>query len=81
MGLDSIWDDEGQYLKKNSKGFSARSTGCSCCSTTLDTEKEVRKEAIDSLHYILRATRYFKWDIDKLLKEAKKVMLDKDKKN
>ena len=79
MGLDSIWDEEGNWLTNKSNGFSARSTGCSCCSVKLETEKEVRKEAIDSLHWILRASRYFKWDIDSLLKKAKTEMNKKRK--
>jgi len=72
MGLDSIWDAEGEYLTKKSKGFKASSTGCDCCSVKLTTEEEVRKEAIDSLHYILRATDFFKWNIQDLLKDARK---------
>lgn len=72
MGLDSIWDEDGEYLTKKSKGFSARSTGCSCCSSELFTEESVRKEVIKSLQDIFRAVRFFKWDIDILWKEAKK---------
>lgn len=71
MGLDSIWDDRGEYLVKESKGFDARSTGCSCCSHKLNTEKDVRKEAIESLSYILRATDYFGWDIQELKNQAR----------
>ena len=79
MGLDSIWDENGNCLTKKSKGFTARSTGCSCCSYGLCDEKDVREEALNSLHYILRASRYFKWDIRKLIKEANKIMKEKDK--
>lgn len=75
MGLDSIWGNDGEYLTKKSKCFSARSTGCSCCSTQLTTEKEVRKEVVDSLSYILRASDFFKWNIKDLLKEARKKIV------
>lgn len=79
MGLDSIWNDEGEYLnlKPRSKGFRARSTGCSCCSIELDTEAEVKREAIDSLMNVLLATQYFKWNFAELIKVARK--LDKDR--
>ena len=73
MGLDSIWDNEGNYLTKKSKGFSARSTGCSCCSSTLDTKEEVRKEMLDSLKYVVRGCNYFRWKVDDLVKEANKI--------
>jgi len=66
MGLDSIWDEEGDYLNKRSKGFFARSTGCSCCSIDLTTEEEVKKEAVSSLSYMIRAVRFFKWDIEEI---------------
>lgn len=80
MGLDSIWTEEGDYLTKKSQKFKARSTGCSCCSCELHTEKEVRKEAIDSLSMITRASRYFGWDLDELIKEAKKKMRKDERK-
>lgn len=72
MTFDSIWDEEGNWLTKSSKGFRARSTGCSCCSSELTTEAEVKKEVIDTLTFILRGADYFKWDVQKLLREAKK---------
>lgn len=71
MGLDSIWNEEGDCLVKKTEGFKARSTGCSCCSSELATESEVRKEAIQSLMYILRAAWFFNWDFVELVKEAK----------
>ena len=79
MGLNGIWSDEGEYLKRKSKGFSARSTGCDCCSCTLDTEHEVRDEAVNSLVSILRAVRFFRWDFVLLVTEAKKVMRKEDR--
>lgn len=72
MGLDSIWDDEGNFLTKKSKGFRAKSTGCSCCSSELTTENEVKKEAILSLGMIIRASDYFKWDWKRIMNEGKK---------
>jgi hypothetical protein len=72
MGLESLWNEEGEYLTKRSEKFRTRSTGCSCCSVQLDTEAEVRKEAIDSLSNVLLAQKYFNWDLDKLIREAKK---------
>jgi len=60
MGLDSIWTKDGEYLTNRKEGFSARSTGCSCCSVELITEEDVKSEAIDSLSVIIRAKRYFK---------------------
>lgn len=72
MGLHSIWNQDGDFLKKNSKGFSARSTGCSCCSTQLETEEEVKKEAVESLMYIMKACVYFDWDLGELAKLAAK---------
>lgn len=71
MGLDSIWDEEGNYLTKESKGFRARSTGCSCCSCELETEEKVRKEAVDSLSFILIAADFFKWDMSEIITEAR----------
>ena len=72
MGLDSIWNAEGEYLTKKSKDFKARSTGCSCCSASLTTESDVKKEAIDSLTFIIKASNYFKWSLSEILKEAEK---------
>lgn len=71
MGLDSIWDEEGNYLTMKSKGFRARSTGCSCCSTQLETEEEIRKEAENSLIQIIISARFFKWDWENFFKKAK----------
>ena len=73
MGLDSIWDEEGEWLTSKSKGFKARSTGCDCCSSELTTPDEVKKEAIDSLRWIWLASTYFKWNLKKMLSEAKKL--------
>lgn len=70
MGLDSIWNYEGNYLTSRKEKFDARSTGCSCCSVTLDTEKEVRKEAIESLVEILLAAKYFGWSLKGMITEA-----------
>jgi len=72
MGLDSIWDGDGEYLSKSSKSFRARSTGCDCCSVELDTPEEVRKEALDSLEYIVVACEFFGWDIDRLINKARR---------
>lgn len=72
MGLEHIWDDEGNYLKKNSKGFRTRSTGCSCCSYDLTTKEEVEKEAIDSLMNVLIASDYFKFNFVNLISEARR---------
>jgi len=71
MGLGSIWDHTGNYLTKRSRGFRARSTGCSCCSTELTTEAEVRKEAMDSLYWVMKAANYFGWDIKKMISQSK----------
>ena len=80
MVLDSIWDGKGEWLTKESKTFRARSSGCSCCSMELTTEKEVRKETISSLHWVLRASRHFKWDIQKLLEEGNEMMIKEEAK-
>jgi hypothetical protein len=79
MGLASIWDEKGDYLTENSKGFSARTVGCGCCSVELTTELEVKKEALDSLGYILLACRFFKWDIKDLIKIAWNKKMEKEK--
>lgn len=73
MGLASIWDDQGNYLKSKprSTGFRARSTGCSCCSSELETEDEVKREAINSLAEILVAKEFFRWSLPKLMEAAK----------
>jgi len=73
MGLDSIWDLDGNWLTKRSRGFRARSTGCSCCSTELDTEGKVKEEAIDSLRWVLKARDYFNWDFGKMVTKARKL--------
>lgn len=70
MGLDSIWDEDGEWLTSDSKGFKARSTGCSCCSIELSNEQEVREECVKSLSWILRAGYYFNWDFEDLMKDA-----------
>lgn len=72
MVLDSIWDEDCNYLKRRSKGFKARSSGCSCCSIDLSNEEEVRKEVIKSLVEVILARDYFRWDFTKLVKEARK---------
>lgn len=72
MGLDSIWNSEGDYLTKRTDKFEARSTGCSCCSMELDTESEVREHTIESLVEILTASKYFGWNFTKMIQEAKK---------
>jgi hypothetical protein len=73
MGLDSIWGEDGNYLTQKSKGFSARCTGCGCCSHELESEKDVKEEAINSLEQVIRASKYFKWNIAELVKEAGKI--------
>lgn len=79
MGIASIWDKNGNWLRMNSKGFSCRSTGCSCCSVELETEAEVKREAIDSLRWVWLASRYFKWDFEDLLKQAEKLHKEESK--
>jgi hypothetical protein len=77
LGLDEIWSKESNWLTEKSKvkdGFKARSTGCGCCSTELETEEEVKKEAIDSLSMIIRAQRFFKWNMNELLKLGEEKM-------
>lgn len=81
MGLDSIWNEEGNSLRNRKEGFKARSTGCACCSANLDTEKDVKEEALWSLMWVMRAAYYFKWDQSTLEADAKKLwqkMLKKD---
>ena len=72
MVLNSIYDENGNYLTNKSKGFHARSCGCSCCSTDLHSEQDVKKEAIESLKVVLTASKFFKWDVQKLINRAKK---------
>ena len=71
MGFKSIWDEDGNYLTKKSKGFRARSTGCDCCSVELTTKEEVEKEIIESFENILFAVDYFDFSIQELIKKAK----------
>ena len=72
MSLDSIWDDEGNYLNKKSKHWKARTTGCSCCSADIDSDEELKKNALDSLIEVIIAQEVLKQDILGWIKEAKK---------
>ena len=73
MGLESIWNEELNLLRNRKEGFTARSTGCGCCSTSLDTEKQVKRETVESLMWVMRAAYYFKWDQSTLEKDAKNL--------
>jgi hypothetical protein len=70
--MDSIWDNEGNYLNKNSKGWKARTTGCDCCSTDITELKDLKGCVISNFVEILIAQEYLKWDLKDLINKAKK---------
>ena len=70
MGIDNFWAEWENYRDLKRKGFSSRTTGCSCCSNELTDRKEIRKEAINSLYEVIKACEYFKWDIFALVRTA-----------
>ncbi|MFA5132797.1 MAG: hypothetical protein WC444_05750 [Candidatus Paceibacterota bacterium] len=59
----SFWSNKDNKIDE--EGFSARSTGCGCCSHELTTQKEVEEAVVQSLVQILAAFEYFNFDLSK----------------